>query len=262
MARYRITVEYDGSDFVGWQRQDNGPSVQQVLEEALAAFQGQAAPEAGDGYAATVHGAGRTDAGVHAIGQAAHLDVDRELDSGAVRDGLNFYLKHHRVVVRDARRVADDFHARFDARERRYLYRILNRRPPPGLERGRVWWVPTPLDVDAMADAASVLVGHHDFTTFRASQCQAKSPVKTLDGLGVSSHGEEILVTARAKSFLHHQVRNMVGSLRLVGEGKWTADDLAAALQARDRTAGGPTAPASGLYLTEVLYDDPPVDVA
>jgi len=245
MPRYKVTVEYDGRDFVGWQRQANGVSVQQVFEEALEKFCTRTV---------TTHAAGRTDAGVHARGQVVHFDLARDVDIETVRDALNFHLKPAPVAVLAAEVADGDFHARFSARSRVYLYRITNRRPPPVLDRGHTWWVPVPLDDGAMAEAAGTLVGRHDFTTFRASACQARSPVKTLDVLDVGRAGEEIRITAQARSFLHHQVRNMVGTLRRVGEGKWTAADVAAALAARDRARGGPTAPACGLYLMDVLY--------
>lgn len=245
MTRYRLTLEYDGTPFVGWQRQANGPSVQQALEEAVTAFCGERAG---------VMGAGRTDAGVHALGQAAHVDIARKTDAETVRNALNFHLRPAPVIVLDAVPVGDDFHARFSATGRRYRYRILNRRAMPALERNRVWWLQVPLDAVAMHEAAQRLVGHHDFSTFRATVCQAKSPVKTLDRLDVMRHGDEISVEAAARSFLHHQVRNLVGTLKLVGEGKWSADDVARALEARDRVAGGPTAPAEGLYLIDVAY--------
>ena len=245
MSRFRITIEYDGRGFVGWQRQKNGLAVQQVIEEAIARFSGETV---------TAFAAGRTDAGVHALGQVVHFDLDRDESSDTVRDALNFHLRPAPVAVRDAAAVAGDFHARFSATARVYRYRITNRRAPPALDRDRTWWVATPLDSGAMAEAARRLVGRHDFTTFRASACQANSPVKTLDALVVRRDGDEIRITARARSFLHHQVRNMAGSLGRVGEGKWMPDDLARALEARDRTAGGPTAPACGLYLVEVVY--------
>ncbi len=245
MTRFRLTLEYDGSAFVGWQRQDNGLGVQAALEKAVEAFRGERV---------AVEGAGRTDSGVHALGQVAHLDLARDSDGETVRDALNAHLRPLPVTVLDAIAVADDFHARFSARERVYLYRILNRRTPPALERGRVNWVARPLDAAAMATASQVLLGHHDFTTFRATECQAASPEKTLDEMSLARHGDEIRFTVRARSFLHHQVRNMVGALQWVGHGKWSADDLAAALAARDRRAGGPTAPAEGLYLAEVRY--------
>ncbi|MEQ8226987.1 MAG: tRNA pseudouridine(38-40) synthase TruA [Rhodospirillales bacterium] len=245
MPRYRLKLEYDGRGFVGWQRQDNGLGVQETVETAVRAFTGEET---------LVYAAGRTDAGVHALGQVAHVDLEKDWPADTVRDALNFHLKDHAVSVLEAEAVDEDFHARFSAVSRSYLYRIINRRPPPVLDRGLVWWVPGPLDAAAMADAAPVLTGAHDFTSFRATHCQAKSPKKTLDILEVSRAGEEIHIRAKARSFLHHQVRNMVGSLKWVGEGRWTARDLKAALQAQDRSAGGPTAPADGLYLTEVGY--------
>ena len=245
MPRYKLTIEYDGRGFVGWQRQENGPSVQQAVERAVAQFCNESV---------NVFAAGRTDAGVHALGQVAHLDLVRDVEPETVRDALNFHLKPAPVVVVAAERVPPDFHSRFSARERAYLYRITNRRAPPALDRGRTWWVPTRLDAGAMADATRVLVGRHDFTSFRASICQAASPVKTLDVLTVARDGDEIRVEARPRSFLHHQVRNIVGTLRRAGEGKWTMDEVAAILAARDRTKAGPTAPAEGLYLVSVSY--------
>ncbi len=245
MTRFKLTLEYHGGAFVGWQRQDNGPSVQQALEEAVTGFCGETA---------TVHGAGRTDAGVHALGQVAHLDLEKPTTAETLRDALNAHLKPAPVAVLAAEVAADDFHARFSATERRYLYRIVNRRPPLALERGRAWWVPRPLDAAAMHAAAQVLVGKHDFSSFRASECQAKSPVKTLTAIEVSRLAEAIEIRARAPSFLHHQVRNFAGTLRLVGEGKWSAAKVKQVLEACDRNAAGQTAPAEGLYLTEVVY--------
>ena len=245
MTRYKITIEYDGGGFVGWQRQDNGPSVQAALEQAIFGFCGERV---------LVEGAGRTDAGVHALGQVAHFDLAKETTADTVMKAVNFHLKPAPVAVLAAEAMPGDFHARFSAVKRAYLYRIVNRRAPLTLERGRAWFVPQPLDAMAMHDAAQLLVGHHDFTSFRASECQAKSPVKTLDLLSVQRCGELIEVRAAARSFLHHQVRNFVGSLKLVGEDRWSAADLKAALEARDRSAAGPTAPAAGLYLTEVGY--------
>ena len=245
MPRYRLTLEYDGSPFVGWQKQDNGASLQAALEAAIEKFCGE--------RPATV-GAGRTDAGVHALAQVAHFDLTREWPAATVMNALNFHLQPDPIAVLEAEIAAPDFHARLSAKRRHYLYRILNRRAPPVIERHRVWAVQTPLDAAAMHAAAQALVGHHDFTTFRAAMCQAKSPEKTLDALDVSREGDEIRIVARARSFLHHQVRNMVGTLKLVGEGKWIAADVARALAARDRAAGGPTAPACGLYLTRVDY--------
>ncbi len=245
MTRYRCILEYDGGGFAGWQRQENGPSVQAAVEDAIHGFCGERV---------TVFAAGRTDAGVHALGQVFHFDLEKEVDAKTVRDALNFHLKPRPIAVLAAERAAADFDARFSARQRVYLYRIMNRRAPLALERGRVWLVSAPLDAEAMHEAAAALVGHHDFTSFRAAPCQAKSPVKTLDALAVTRAGGEIHVTARARSFLHRQVRNMVGTLKLVGEGKWTPADVAGALAARDRAAAGPTAPAEGLYLAEVIY--------
>ena len=245
MPRYRLTIEYDGGPFVGWQRQDNGPSVQQALEEAVFRFCGERP---------MVHGAGRTDAGVHAMAQVAHLDLPRPAPANTLRAALNFHLKPAPVVVLEAEPVPPDFHARFSARERVYLYRILSRPAPPALERGRVWWVPRELDAEAMADAAHVLVGRHDFTSFRAVLCQADSPVKTLDLLSVRGVGAEIHIEARSRSFLHNQVRIIAGTLRLVGEGKWSRRDIEAALAARDRRRAGSTAPPQGLCLISVGY--------
>ncbi len=245
MPRYKLTIEYDGGPFVGWQRQDNGLSVQQAIEEAVEAFCQERA---------VAHCAGRTDAGVHALGQVAHIEIAKEAPPDKVRDALNFHLRPHPIAILQAEVAAPDFHARFSATGRSYLYRILLRRAPAALERGHVWHLPFPLDAGAMHAAAQELVGHHDFTSFRSTACQAPSPMKTLDELSVSRAGEEIHVTAKARSFLHNQVRIMVGTLKLVGEGKWSARDVAKALAAADRTQGGPTAPPDGLYLTEVRY--------
>lgn len=246
MPRYRLTIEYDGTPFVGWQVQPDGVSVQGALETAIRKLTGEAAG---------MRGAGRTDAGVHARGQVAHVDLERGWPADKLRDGLNFYLKPQPIVVLAASDVPCGFDARFSATARHYLYRILPRRAPPALERHRVWWIPRTIDAEAMNDAATVLVGRHDFTTFRAVQCQAKSPVRTLDRLDVIQDGDEIHIRASARSFLHNQVRSLVGSLKLVGDGKWTRDDLRAALEARDRTACGAVAPAAGLYLMRVDYE-------
>jgi tRNA pseudouridine38-40 synthase len=245
MPRYKLTVEYDGAPFVGWQVQDNGLSVQGVLAAAIASF---------CGGAIAVQGAGRTDAGVHARGQVAHVDLAKAWDTDTVRDAINAHLRPHPVAVLAAELAPDDFDARFSAVKRHYLYRIVNRRADLALERQRAWRIGRPLDVAAMQAAARHLVGKHDFTTFRAAECQAKSPVKTLDRLAVEHEGDEIRVHASARSFLHTQVRSMVGSLALVGDGRWSPDDLARALAARDRTACGPVAPPDGLYLMRVDY--------
>jgi tRNA pseudouridine38-40 synthase len=245
MTRFRLLVEYDGGPFVGWQRQDNGPSVQQAIEDAVFAFCGER-----PGSVA----AGRTDAGVHALGQVVHIDIAKDCSAETLRDAVNFHLKPQPVAVLAAEAASPDFHARFSAIGRRYLYRIVNRRAPLVLEHGRAWWVSGTLDAAAMQAAAQLLVGRHDFTSFRSSICQAASPVKTLDRLEVEREGEEIRIHAAARSFLHHQVRNMAGSLKLVGEGRWRADDIAAALAAKDRRAAGPTAPPEGLFLVEVRY--------
>lgn len=245
MPRYKLTLEYDGAGFVGWQRQSNGPSVQEAVEHGFFRFCSEPV---------SVFAAGRTDAGVHALGQVAHVDLHRPVAPRTVRDAVNFHLKPANVVILAAEQVSNDFHARFSARARLYRYRIINRPARPALDRERGWWLPKPLCVETMTDAARLLEGNHDFSTFRASICQAKSPVKTLDRLCVEQRGDEVLVEARARSFLHHQVRNMVGSLAWVGSGRWSCDDVAAALAARDRSRGGPTAPAHGLFLARVEY--------
>jgi tRNA pseudouridine38-40 synthase len=245
MPRYKLLIEYDGAPFAGWQMQAGQATVQGALAAAAEAFCGEKV---------SVQGAGRTDAGVHALGQVAHIDLGKEWDSDTVRDALTAQLRPHPVAVLAAERVPDDFDARFSARARHYLYRIVNRRADLALDRGRAWRVPRLLDAAAMHRAAQGLIGKHDFTTFRAAECQAKSPVKTLDRLDVEREGDEVRIAASARSFLHHQVRSMVGSLALVGEGRWSAKDLTAALAARDRTACGPLAPPDGLYLVRVEY--------
>lgn len=245
MPRYRIKVEYDGTPFAGWQAQDNGRGVQAAIAQAV---------EKCSGERVVVYGAGRTDAGVHATGQVAHFDLDRSWRVDRLREALNHHLKPEPVAILDVIEADDQFHARFSATRRYYLYRIINRRPPLAIEAGRAWRVPVPLDAGAMNQAAQVLVGHHDFTTFRASGCQSASPVKTLDHLCVTRCGDIVEITCHSRSFLHSQVRSMAGSLREVGEGKWSAHDLRHALEARARTACGPVAPAHGLYLTQVDY--------
>ena len=245
MPRYKLTIEYDGTPFVGWQMQDNGVSVQGVLTEAIAAFAGDRVK---------VHGARRTDTGVHALGQVAHVDLAKEWPVDNVRDALNFHLRPQPVAILAAEQVTADFDARFSATGRHYLYRIVNRRADLTLDQNRAWRVPRPLDSEAMHAAAQKLIGKHDFTTFRSTECQAKSPVKTVDRLDVTRDGNEVRVSAVARSFLQHQVRSMVGSLVHVGEGKWHVDDLAKALAARDRSACGQVAPPHGLYLVRVDY--------
>lgn len=245
MTRYKLTLEYDGAPFVGWQIQENGLSVQGILERAAAAATG--------GHT-RVHGAGRTDAGVHALGQVAHVDIGRAWAPGKLRDAINAHARPHPVAVLAAEVVPDSFDARFSAIKRHYHYRLINRRADLTLARGRAWRLARHLDVEAMHEAAQLLVGKHDFTTFRSTECQAKSPLKTLDRLDVVRDGERVTVFASARSFLHNQVRSMVGSLAWVGEGRWSRDDLSAALAARDRAACGVVAPPDGLYLMRVDY--------
>ena len=245
MPRYKLTIEYDGTSFVGWQAQDNGVSVQGVLTEAVAAFASERV---------VVAGAGRTDTGVHALGQVAHIDLSKEWEIDRIRDAFNFHLRPQPVAVLKAELVAPDFDARFSAIKRHYLYRIVNRRADLTLDQNRAWRVPRSLDCTAMHAAAQRLTGKHDFTTFRSTECQAKSPEKTLDRLDVTHDGDEVRVAASARSFLQHQVRSMVGSLVHVGEGKWSVADLAEALAARDRARCGQVAPPHGLYLVRVDY--------
>jgi tRNA pseudouridine38-40 synthase len=249
MTRFRLTVEYDGGPFMGWQRQPHGPSVQQAIEEAVFAITGERA---------AVHSAGRTDAGVHAVAMAAHVDIARPIAPARLADALNAKLRPQPVAVLAAQPVEDDWHARFSCAGRRYLYRIRNRRAPLALEAGRAWRVPVPLDAETMDQAARILVGRHDFTTFRSAHCQSQSPVKTLDHLSVRRRDDLIEIEAAARSFLHHQVRSMVGCLQLVGRGKWSEGDLAAALEARDRAALGFNAPPDGLYFAAALYAGDP----
>jgi tRNA pseudouridine38-40 synthase len=245
MPRYRLTLEYDGGPFRGWQRQSDGGSVQQALEDAVRGFCGEDVQ---------VVAAGRTDAGVHARGQVAHLDLARSVTPETLRNALNHHLRPRPIAVLAAAVAPDDFHARFSAKARHYLYRIANRRAPLALDAGRAWQVPIPLDAEVMHEAAQHLIGRHDFTSFRSALCQAKSPVKTLDRLTIRRLGDRLEITALARSFLHHQVRNMVGTLKLVGEGRFPVSHVAAVLAARDRAAAGPTAPACGLYLIRVDY--------
>lgn len=245
MPRYKLTIEYDGSPFAGWQRQADQPSVQQVLEEAIEKFCGDAL---------SVQAAGRTDAGVHALGQVVHADLSAEHDPFRISEALNYHVRPWPVSVLAVEPVDETFEARFSATARHYEYRILNRRPPPALDAHRVWHVVHPLDADAMHTAAQHLIGLHDFTTFRAAACQAKSPVKTLDRIDVTRQGDEVIIRASARSFLHHQVRSITGSLKLVGAGKWSVSDLRAALEARDRARCGAMAPSAGLYLVKVDY--------
>ena len=250
MPRFKLTLEYDGAPFVGWQRQTNGLSVQEVIETALEALCGERV---------RIRGAGRTDTGVHALGQVAHADLSKDLRTDVLRDGLNAHMRPQPVAILSAERVPDTFDARFSAIRRHYLYRIINRRAPLTVECGHVWLVRRKLDAAAMQEAASVLLGCHDFSTFRASQCQAESPVRTLERLDVVRKGEEIHILASARSFLHNQVRSIVGSLEHVGSGKWSVADMRVALEARDRRRCGMVAPPEGLYLAKVDYGPPPV---
>ena len=245
MTRWRLTIEYDGGPFMGWQRQDHGPSVQQTLEEALAEMTGEQAQ---------FTAAGRTDAGVHALAMSAYVDVTKSVTPHRLREGLNALVRPHPISILDVEAVADDWHARFSCVGRRYLYRILSRRAPPAIDAGRVWHIAVPLDVGAMQQGATHLVGRHDFTTFRSAHCQSDSPLKTLDRLDVALVGDEIHVAAAARSFLHHQVRSMVGCLALVGRGQWAPDDMRQALEAADRAALGLNAPPHGLYFVEAVY--------
>ena len=245
MPRYKLTIEYDGAPFRGWQVQNDDLTVQGALQTAAKSLSGEDV---------LVYGAGRTDAGVHALGQVAHLDLTKPFRADQVRDGLNAHLRPHPIGVLAAEIVDENFEARFSAIRRHYRYRIVNRRADLAIDLGRAWRVPKPLDTDAMHRAAQQLVGKHDFTTFRAMECQAKSPEKTLETLDVARDGDNVTIATSARSFLHHQVRSMVGSLAWVGEGRWSADDLKSALDARDRAACGPVAPPEGLYLVKVDY--------
>jgi tRNA pseudouridine38-40 synthase len=248
MPRYKLTIEYDGAPYMGWQIQKHGPSVQGALQDAIAKLNG--AP-------AIVQGAGRTDAGVHALGQTAHVDLVKDLRADKVRDALNYHLGKNPISILDSVRADDEFHARFDAIERNYIYRILDRRPRLALDRGRVWRIPVRLDVGAMHRAAQCLIGEHDFTTFRDTNCQAKSPIRSVDEITVERVDSEVHIFVRARSFLHRQVRSFVGSLAEVGRGYWDESQMQDALEARARTACGPVAPADGLYLLDVIYPNP-----
>jgi|TARA_B100000401_G_scaffold356189_1_gene253680 tRNA pseudouridine38-40 synthase len=246
MQKYRSKVEYDGRHYVGWQRQDNGPSIQAAVEEAILNFCGEQVE---------VIAAGRTDSGVHALGMTTHFTLlNNNHDPATVRKAINFHLGSQPIKIIETEIVPDSFHARFSAIERRYLYRILNRQSPPTLDSGRVWHVPRKLDIAEMQEAAEMLIGEHDFSSFRAKDCQAASPIKTLNVIKVIKNGDEIHIIAHARSFLHRQIRNIVGSLKLVGEGKWDSDDIERILLAKNRTKAGPTAPAEGLYFLEVIY--------
>lgn len=266
--RYKLTLEYDGTGILGWQRQLDGPSAQENLETAIARFLGRT-PLSREEYAAYKESrktdssyhtdtfvAGRTDAGVHALAQVVHFDLDNEIDSFRMLQGLNHHLRSNEIAmsILKVEKVADDFHARFSAVGRGYIYKILNRRAFPALQKNRVWWVPAPLDVEKMQEAAKYLLGNHDFTSFRAAACQAKSPIRTLDKLDVIRSGEEIDFIVEARSFLHHQVRNMVGTLKMVGSGQLEPQEMLKILEAKDRRCSGPNAPACGLYLNKVVY--------
>jgi tRNA pseudouridine38-40 synthase len=245
MQRLKLTIEYDGTPFSGWQRQSERASVQQAVETAIFRMSGEAV---------TIQAAGRTDAGVHALGQVVHFDLSKPWDPFRVREALNYHLRPDPVAIVAAELVEDSFEARFSAKARHYEYRILNRRAPPVIERDHVWHVPMSLDAEAMNTAAAGILGLHDFTTFRSAECQAKSPMRTLDAFAVRRDNEHILINASARSFLHHQVRSMVGSLKLVGEGKWAPERLRAVLDARDRSQCGAMAPARGLFFCRVDY--------
>ncbi|WP_186392180.1 MULTISPECIES: tRNA pseudouridine(38-40) synthase TruA [unclassified Pannonibacter] len=253
MPRYKLTIEYDGRPFCGWQRQANGPSVQAVLERAVKAFSGEEV---------AIGGAGRTDTGVHATGQVAHVDLEKDWPAETVMGAMNFHCQPDPVAILACEKMHEGFDARFSAIRRAYRYRILNRLPPLTFEKGLAWHVKQPLDVEAMHEASQVFIGHHDFTTFRHTRCQAKSPEKTLETFSVRRDGDFVIAECSSRSFLHNQVRSMVGTLRLVGEGRWTADTVREALAARDRKACGPVAPPDGLYLTRVDYRPAATDIA
>ena len=246
MPRYKLTIEYDGAPYMGWQWQDHGPSVQGVMEAAGAKLN--------KNKPVTVYGSGRTDSGVHALGQVAHMDLPKEIRPDKLRDAMNFHMVNDPVTVLSAEIMPDEWHCWFDAIERRYLYRIIDRRMKLSLDKGRLWRIPVKLDADAMHHAAQVLVGTHDFSTFRDTKCQSKSPVKTLDEVTILRAGPEIHCHFRARSFLHKQVRSFVGTLAEVGMGNWNTADMREVLESKDRQECGPVAPAEGLYLVEVRY--------
>jgi len=245
MKRWKLTLEYDGSGFCGWQRQAQGTTVQQTIEEAIQKFSGETV---------TSHVAGRTDAGVHAVAQVAHFDLDKDTTDDVIRDALNFHVRPHKVVILNVEEVSAEFHARFDALNRSYRYHVVNRRAPLALLADKAWHVPKPLALQPMQEAARLLIGKHDFSTFRAQGCQSNSPIKTLDRLDISSDDEKIIFHTTARSFLYHQVRNMVGTLIMVGNGQWSASDFKSAFETCDRTKGGPTAPPHGLFFWGVTY--------
>jgi len=245
MNRYKLIVEYDGAKFAGWQRQSDVPSVQQCIEESVQKFTNEDV---------RLHVAGRTDAGVHAYGQVAHFDMNKEMLASKVMGAINQHIKPNKIAIVDCQKVTDEFHARFNAKKRYYVYRIINRRAPLAIESGRAWFVPIKLDIDKMREAASYLLGKHDFSSFRDSQCQSNSPIKTLDEIRIEQSGELIEIYVSAKSFLHHMVRNITGTLKFVGEGKWSPEKIKDIIEAKDRCAGGPTAPAHGLYFIKVDY--------
>lgn len=243
--RYKLIIEYDGTDFVGWQRQKSGLAVQEVLETALKTALRQEI---------TLFGSGRTDAGVHALGQVAHFETDQELNLFKTRESLNALVRPHLISIHKVEKVSDDFHARFSAKERSYVYQILNTPYPPALLKNKAWWVHSPINVNQMQKAANLLIGKHDFSTFRASECQAKSPIKTINDIQFEKEGDLIKMHIKAKSFLHHQVRNIIGTLVLVGQKKWSIQDFQTAFEGKDRRLGGPTAPPEGLYFVSVQY--------
>ncbi|MEB3701824.1 tRNA pseudouridine(38-40) synthase TruA [Candidatus Bealeia paramacronuclearis] len=245
MPRYKLTIEYDGTPFLGWQRQPGRPTVQGLLEGAF---------ESLFKIPTMIYGAGRTDTGVHATGQVAHVDSEKDYSPIAIQGAINRRVGPHPISITHVEKVSEDFHARFSATKRSYTFVILNRRAKPAIELNRVWWVPMPLDHERMHEAAQYLVGYHDFTSFRDTRCQSASPLKTVDFLNIERQGDHILLTTQSRSFLHHQVRNMAGTLKRVGDGSWEISKIKDILEAKDRRAAGPTAPPSGLYLTKIEY--------